>query len=111
MQSVAQQDLTLAVMGFQKKMSHVTVLETCLRKMDLRLLSELVWLSTWRGPLNHCGLWPVGYSHLLPGSLVPNMIMTQTHNLIPFNHVIYWKKSKHFSKWVPNANINHAGYR
>ena len=42
MQSVAQTDLTLAVMGFQKKMSHVTVLETRLRKMDLRLLSELV---------------------------------------------------------------------
>jgi len=42
LQSVAQPDLTLAVVGFQKKISQVTVLEMQLRKRDLRFLSELI---------------------------------------------------------------------
>lgn len=42
MQSVAQPELTLAVVGFQKKISQVTVLEMRLRKTDLRLLSESI---------------------------------------------------------------------
>ena len=42
MQSVAQPGLTLAVMGFQNKISQMTVLEMWLRKMDLRFLSELI---------------------------------------------------------------------